>query len=66
MPHDTMLCPVCKNEIPHIEDWSQEIYGSGSQIVVPLASAVYECSEHGFWRIYISGAFEKVERRKQR
>jgi hypothetical protein len=64
MPLATMLCPACQRDIPLVQEWPQEgPYGSGSQLVMPLASGVYECPEHGYWRIFISGASEKIERR---
>ena len=35
------------------------------RVTVPLASGIYKCPEHGYWRIYITGAMEKVEPRQE-
>jgi hypothetical protein len=55
-------CPACSKEMTYIKDWPMEGHATSSGFTVKLASFVYECSEHGTWRIYISGAYEKVER----
>ena len=59
--NDELPCPVCHNNIPKVADWPTEMDTSGGQIVLSLASAVYECPQHGHWRIYVSGAHRKVE-----
>jgi hypothetical protein len=64
VPESDYICPVCHGPVTHIQDWPDEVSGQGGQIVVSLASAVYECPEHGYYRIFISGAHQKVERRK--
>lgn len=64
MPQKVMLCPECKRDIPHIQDWPQESRVEGSQFVVSLASGVYECPDHGYFRIYISGAAVPVTKNK--
>ena len=57
MPMATTLCPRgCQREIPQIEDWPADSDSQDGQWVESLASAVYECPAHGYFRIYISGA----------
>ncbi len=39
-----------------------EAGSDGGRINVTLASEIWECEEHGLWRIYISGRRERVTR----
>ena len=49
-------CPECGEPVTHVRDWPTEMWDAGgSQVAVPLASAVYRCAEHGDWRINIRG-----------
>ena len=55
------VCPTCQGPVEYVKDWpNEEPTSSGGQLVVPLASAVYQCAAHGYWRIYINGASESV------
>jgi hypothetical protein len=53
-------CPDCGTALEFVLDVPpQALEDSGVQVIVPLASAIYQCSTHGRWRIYINGQYEK-------
>ena len=53
-------CPECGTVLEFLETAPpQALDDGGIQVVVPMASAIYECSTHGRWRIYINGQYEK-------
>lgn len=59
-------CRECGAPLKYVEDVDPEFYGvpgSSSKVTVPLASKIYECEQHGLWRIYINDVAEKVVRR---
>jgi len=53
-------CPECGTVLEFLQHVPpQALKGGGKQVIIPLASAVFECSTHGRWRIYINGQYEK-------
>jgi hypothetical protein len=56
-------CPRCQHTLTHVEDVQPEIYGRHETLTVPLASQIYACPDHGYWRLYVSGRIEKLDRR---
>lgn len=58
-------CPRCQRPLTYVEPVKPESYGltSTSTIAVPHESHLYQCPEHGFWRLFVSGRIEKVARR---
>jgi hypothetical protein len=57
-------CPRCRRALSYVEPVRPETYGLAvsSTIAVPHESHIYECSEHGYWRLFVSGRIEKVAR----
>ena len=60
MANDDLKCELCSRPLTFVEEVKSQPYGAGSQVIVPLVSDIYECPEHGRWRIYISGHRERV------
>lgn len=58
---EAQKCDDCGRPMTFVRRPQPELYGAGGQITVPLASKIWECEKHGSWRIYISGARERVE-----
>lgn len=58
--NSSKICPVCRREIPYVADWPEDPWSSDGEIVVPLEAAVYQCPEHGLYKITISGAAWKA------
>ena len=54
----------CGQEMTFVEDGDEPPHFGSSRIIMPLASDIWECPDHGLWRIYISGARERVERQR--
>lgn len=48
---DTEEGPTCSRPMKYIGDWPSESSTEGGNIRVSLASSVYECPEHGLWRV---------------
>ncbi len=56
MASEAPKCDKCGRSMVFIGDVKPEIISSdGDHFTVPLASAIWECNEHGCWRIYTSG-----------
>ena len=56
-------CPSCQRPLTYLRDWPfEERPSAPSKFAVALASALYECPEHGQFRIYISGRVESVKK----
>jgi hypothetical protein len=57
-------CPRCRRMLTYVEPVKPESYGQvrPSSIAVPHESHIYDCSEHGHWRLFVSGRIEKVAR----
>jgi hypothetical protein len=65
MPQDTTTeyrCPRCQHTLRYVEDVKSEIFRQHDNLTVPLASQIYECPEHGPWRLFASGRIEKMDR----
>ena len=58
-------CPRCQHTLTYVEDVTSEVFGQHGTLTVPLASQIYNCPEHGHWRLYVSGRIEKVDRRRE-
>ena len=52
-------CPDCGAPLVHVREMEMETRFEGGQFVVPFASQIYQCSNHGQFRVFING---KVER----
>lgn len=48
-------CPICSSALAYVEEITPVTGGEGNQILVPLASDVYRCAQHGLWRVFMSG-----------
>ena len=57
-------CPDCDQPLTFVRDLpldDKEIRSNSQGFSVPLASSIYECPEHGQFRIYISGAVKQYQ-----
>jgi hypothetical protein len=48
-------CPQCSRTLTYVKDVPFEAHDQGAEIAVRLASSIYQCPDHGPWRIFISG-----------
>jgi hypothetical protein len=48
--------------LTYIEDVDFGMYGTGTEIIIPLAAEIWECRLHRQFRICINGRIERVER----
>jgi len=55
-------CPRCDGELTFVRHVDSEIESRGDKIIVPLASGIYECPEHGQWRAFINGSVVEHKR----
>ena len=55
-------CDLCGRPMTFVERPKFEAGSDGGRINVTLASEIWECEEHGLWRIYTSGRRERVTR----
>lgn len=50
------LCPECRKEMTKLGAGPKRpVKGTGDTFIVPLATFIYECSEHGKFEVEISG-----------
>jgi hypothetical protein len=64
-PTTQYRCPRCDQTLTYVEDVKSEIFGQHEGVTVPLASQIYECPEHGPWRLFASGRIEKMDRSRR-
>lgn len=64
-PTTEYRCPRCQHTLTYVEDVESEVFAQHGTLTVPLASQIYECPEHGQWRLFASGRIEKVDRRRK-
>ena len=62
MANADLKCELCSRPLTFVEEVKSQPYGDGRQVIIPLASDIYECPEHGLWRIFISGLRELVKK----
>jgi hypothetical protein len=68
MPQDTTAeyrCPRCHHTLTYVEDVKSETFRQLENLTVPLPSQIYECPEHGSWRLFASGRIEKMDRSRR-
>lgn len=65
MTSPTQLCPNCGAILEYVKPVrfdEKEMKPVGSdRFTLKLASDIYQCPQHGLWRIYISGAVEPYQ-----
>jgi hypothetical protein len=49
-------CPECSRAMTYVEDVPLEAGSDQLRIAVRLASAIYHCPDHGYFRIFVGGA----------
>ena len=54
------LACECGRPLSFVKNVPFQVYGTEEQLVVPPASDIYECPEHGFWRVFVSGTRQRV------
>jgi len=62
MGKDNQKCD-CGQTLKFVEDVPFQGRSSGDQFIVKVASAIYECPDHGLWRIGVDGSRQRLVKR---